>query len=299
MTTGPLQSLASIPSITRSATAAVEKTVTPTAPLPLVDLERSTFEGPRASLVDLGAPSNVKVDTMKNAPKPVPTNLVQETEAKANLVAQELEARADAAMQAQIPAKGVGNPKGDYGPVTPVYTMKPGESDPKKLDKTIDQFKPGVNPRYLPRDGSTFCNVFVTDVCLATGAATPTPPYSLRANQHVDWLGSADAKKKGWKEVSAEEAQKQANSGKTVVAGWKNPTAGESGHMAIVRPGTCDPVNGPTIANVGGDPGTATIPATPNNFEKGPLTKGFSASSGAKPSEVKYFVYEAPEKKAA
>lgn len=263
-------------------------------------MERSTFEGPRASLVDLGVPSNVKLDTMKNAPKPPPANVVHEAEGKAKLVAQELEARAhDAALQAQIPANGVANPKGAYGPVTPVYTMKPGEADPKKLEKTIDQFKPSVNPRYVPRDGKTFCNVFVTDVCLATGAATPQPPYSLTANQHVDWLGSAPAKKQGWKEVSAEEAQKQANSGKTVVAGWKNPKANESGHVAIVRPGTCDPVNGPTIANVGGDPGSATKPPTPNNFEKGPLTKGFSASSGAKPSEVKYFVYEAPEKKAA
>lgn len=293
MTTGPLQSaLASLPSITRTVTTAVEKSVTPTPPLPVVDTGRSTFEGPRASLVDLGVPGNVKTDTMKNTPNGV----VQDAEGKANLVAQELQARAhDAALQAQIPAKGVGNPKGTYGPVTPVYTMKPGEADPTKLEKTIDQFKPSVNPRYVPRDGNTFCNVFVTDVCLATGAPTPKPPYSLRANEHVDWLGSPDAKKQGWKEVSAEEAQKQANSGKTVVAGWKNPKAGESGHVAIVRPGTYDATNGPTIANVGGDAKTGT----PNNFEKGPLNKGFSPSAGVKQSDVKYFVYEAPEKKAA
>lgn len=293
MTIGPLQSaLGSFPSITSSATNAVAPTPTPT-PAPIVDTERSTFEGPRASLVNLGQAS----DTLKNAPKPAPsTSVLQEAEGKANLVAQELEARAhDAALQAQIPAKGIANPKGDYGPVTPVYTMKPGEADPKKLEKTIDQFKPGVNPRYVPRDGNTFCNVFVTDVCLATGAPTPKPPYSLRANEHVDWLGSPDAKKQGWKEVSAEEAQKQANSGKTVVAGWKNPTPGASGHVAIVRPGTFDATNGPTIANVGGDPKTGT----PNNFEKGPLNKGFSSSAGVKQSDVKYFVYEAPEKKAA
>ena len=190
--------------------------------------------------------------------------------------------------QAGIPASGVGFDKYPGAKVTPVFVGDLGKPSAAQYDKVLDQFKVATNPRYTPRDvpqldGSkkhtTFCNVFVTDVCLAMGATTPTPPYSLSANEYSAWL--ADPKQggaKGWKAVSAADAQKMANGGKPVIAAWKNPKAGASGHVAMVRPGDVDPVKGPSVASAG-----------EHCFDKAHVGDAFRSGPI---SDVKYYVYD-------
>lgn len=187
-----------------------------------------------------------------------------------------------------VPSQGVGYGSWPGAPIVPVFVGDLKKPSAAQYDKVIDQFKVGTNPRYTARDvlqpdgtkkHQTYCNVFVTDVCLAMGAPTPTPPYSLSANQYCDWL--ADPKQggaKGWKAVSAADAQKMANGGKPVIAAWKNPKAGASGHVAMVRPGDVDPAKGPTIAQAG-----------EHCYDKVHVADGFKSGPI---SDVKYYVYD-------
>lgn len=55
--------------------------------------------------------------------------------------------------------------------------------------------------------------------------------HKLLANQIYDKMRSD----KNWVEVDARGAQKLANEGCLVIAGWKNPDG--HGHVAVVRPG--------------------------------------------------------------
>lgn len=191
---------------------------------------------------------------------------------------------------AGLPKGGVGFDKYPGAKVTPVFVGDLSKPSAAQYEKVIDQFKVGTNPRYTPRDvpqpdGSkkhtTFCNVFVTDVCLAMGAPTPTPPYSVSANDYAAWLASTKpggGATKGWKQVSAAEAQKLANSGRPAIAAWTNPKPGASGHVAMVRPGELDPVKGPATANAG-----------ETCFDQGHVADGFKSGPL---SDVKYYVYD-------
>ncbi|MEW5855252.1 MAG: hypothetical protein AB2A00_41125 [Myxococcota bacterium] len=199
-----------------------------------------------------------------------------------------------AATGTPIPEKGVGHDKYPGVPLEAPRNNAEGNRSPSRYDRVLDQFKVGSNPRYTPRDGKTFCNIFVGDATKAMGAPIPTAydpktgepakfnaktgkwegGHEHNANGMVDWLNNHGAKK-GWKKVSAEEAQKHANEGKPAVAAWKNPTGG-SGHVAMVRPGTVDPEKGPTIAQAGA-----------NNFDKKHVTDGFG-----KGKDVEYWVHE-------
>ncbi len=178
----------------------------------------------------------------------------------------------------QVPFEGVGFDKYPGAKVDPVKVGDLSNPSAANYDSVIDQFKVGLNPRYTPKDGKTFCNVFATDVMLAMGATVPTPAYAVDANQYSDWLAKKSPPN-GWKAVTAEEAQKMANSGKPVLASWKNEGPGGHGHVAVVRPGTVDPTDGPTLASAGG--GAC--------FDKGNVALGFK---DVPPNEIKYYVFE-------
>lgn len=188
----------------------------------------------------------------------------------------------DELAKTKVPAKGVGF---DTYPGVPIKSVpvvgNVGTPSANNYGNVIDQFKVETNPRYKPTDSKTFCNVFATDVMLAMGASTPTPPYSLNANQYSDWLAK-QGPAKGWKAVSPAEAQKMANAGKPVLASWKNPDADKSGHIAVVRPGTYDSGKGPATANAG-----------KTNFNDGHATDGFKSGPA---SDIKYYVYEPSSK---
>ncbi|MGI6218487.1 MAG: hypothetical protein ACOYJE_01280 [Bacteroidaceae bacterium] len=56
---------------------------------------------------------------------------------------------------------------------------------------------------------------------------------NMLANQMVDYLGNSP----DWQKVPISEVQGLANEGYFVIAGWKNPVAGLSGHVAVAVPG--------------------------------------------------------------
>ncbi|MGQ9896466.1 MAG: peptidoglycan-binding protein, partial [Acidobacteriota bacterium] len=145
----------------------------------------------------------------------------------------------------------------------------PNHRTAETYNNVINQFAVAHNPRYAIRDSSgdgikdTFCNIFVWDVTRAMGAeiphwvdrrtGQPTTVYNysqsreLDANATMDWLRQHGAQH-GWRQVSAEEAQRLANEGHPTMVGWKNPNG--IGHVAIVRPGNINE-RGPAIAQAG------------------------------------------------
>jgi len=154
-------------------------------------------------------------------------------------------------------------------PVDAPLKGDPNHRTPEIYNNVINQFAVARNPRYAIRDSSgdgkpdTFCNIFVWDVTRAMGAeiphwvdkrtGQPTTVYNysqsreLDANATMDWLRQHGAQY-GWRQVSAEEAQRLANQGHPTMVGWKNPRG--IGHVAIVRPGNINE-RGPAIAQAG------------------------------------------------
>lgn len=171
-------------------------------------------------------------------------------------------------------------------PVAPPPTADPGLV--KKVKDAIAALDVTQTPRYQPRNGNTYCNIFAMDFCKKMGV--PFPEWLdwnkdgkiddyLNANEAISWLNGSYNKggvqtgaQLGWKTVSAEEAAKYASGGKVVLAGWTNPVASQPGHLAVVRPEST--AGNIQIAQAGG-----------KNFDKGPVTQGF----GNRP--VTYFVY--------
>lgn len=122
-------------------------------------------------------------------------------------------------------------------------------------DLVIDQFHVASNPRYQPRGGATFCNIFVQDVIRAMGVIVPWG----NANSLSDYLAKQED---GWRDVSAKDAQTSANAGFPTLAHWHNPSG--TGHVAVVRPGVVSAFGGSATANAG-----AVL------FSKGTVAQGF------------------------
>ena len=158
----------------------------------------------------------------------------------------------------------------------PPLTNTPGERDPAIYSQLINQFAVGNNPRYLPGDGNTYCNIFAWDVSRAMGAeiphwvddagniAAPGAPHAheININGGVNWMRSQGVTKFGFHSATPEEAQDAANQGKLAVVMWKNTGSGH-GHVAVVRPGTLT-AGGPEIAQAGR-----------HNFNDGHVSNGF------------------------
>ncbi|GAB3782301.1 hypothetical protein GCM10028818_37870 [Spirosoma horti] len=153
-------------------------------------------------------------------------------------------------------------------------------------EEVIDQFAVGHNPRHLPTQGFTFCNIFLWDVTRAMTSEIPhwidaagaiAKPFASGANEitinaGVDWLrkfGPAN----GWLASNQDQAQDNANKGCPSVVVWKNPTGGH-GHTAVIRPGNSTN-QGPLIAQAGA-----------RNFNIGRLVQGFGTRTG-----LRYFIH--------
>ena len=136
--------------------------------------------------------------------------------------------------------------------------------------------------RYAKRDvtgdgiDETFCNLLVQDVCEAMGV---TVPRNTRANALVQWLASPAAAAFDWEVLSlateaeadaAHVAQRMADEGQLVLAGWVNPSG--PGHIAVVIPSLDEP--GVWIAQAGR-----------TNFTRGTLQTGFGGRA------VTYFAH--------
>jgi subtilase family serine protease len=163
-----------------------------------------------------------------------------------------------AAFDGTRPAEGTDETRA-WIPLDPPAEGDPSDRNPADYTNVINQFAVVVNPRYTPRSGFTYCNIFTWDVTRAMGAEIPHwvdadgqptgvgQGSELNANATVDWLVN-HGDRFGWRQVTAEEAQRLANLGHPAVAAWKN--VGGIGHMAVVRPGDIT-ADGASIAQAG------------------------------------------------
>jgi hypothetical protein len=151
---------------------------------------------------------------------------------------------------------------------------QPGARSRDRYDQVLNQFAVGVNRRYTPRNGNTYCNIFVWDATRAMGAeiphwvdrqgraARPGAPgaWEMNANAINRWLHRQGGSN-GWRKVDAGEAQRMANQGKPAMVSWRNPNG--IGHMGMIRPGEIT------------DRGAALAQAGRNNFNNRHVDDGF------------------------
>ena len=147
-------------------------------------------------------------------------------------------------------------------PIDAPVRSEAGQRSRTQYEKVLAQFEVERNPRYRPREGKTYCNIFVWDVTSAMNAEIPhwttedgrvtcaAAPGAGRRNVNAmyEWLRNIGLGE-GWRRVTAEEAQDCANRGEPTIAIWKNPSGG-NGHIAMVRPGLIDE-RGPAAAQAG------------------------------------------------
>ncbi|HEX8825812.1 MAG TPA: peptidoglycan-binding protein [Archangium sp.] len=208
------------------------------------------------------------------APQAAQRNTLAQTRNQDAFVAQALR------FDGSKPAAGTTNTQA-WIPVDAPVRGNPSNRNAHTYNEVLNQFAVGNNPRYTPRGGNTYCNIFVWDATRAMGAEIPhwvdgagNPTgvgkgRELNANATVDWLHQNGARH-GYRQVSAAEAQQLANQGHPAVAVWKNP--GGIGHVAMVRPGEVTG-QGPAIAQAGS-----------KNFNNGHVKDSF----GSRP--VEYWV---------
>lgn len=131
---------------------------------------------------------------------------------------------------------------------SPSIVNNMGNRSAAAYNRVVQQFNVETSGRYTPyKNGSTYCNIYVWDVTTAMGAEIPHRTDKngdiadsgdknityMTANRMYDWLGGK-GKEYGWKEVSAQEAQRYANMGCPAVTAWKNPKG--HGHIQMVVP---------------------------------------------------------------
>jgi len=162
------------------------------------------------------------------------------------------------------PAPGVTNTNAGI-PVNPPVTSTTANRSRAAYDNVVNQFAVANNPRYQKRNingvAATFCNIFLWDVTRAMNAeiphwvnmttGAPTAAGSgteLGANATADWMASFGTKY-GWRQVSAQQAQNNANLGQPSVVLYRNQSG--EGHCQVVRPGTYSSTRGAYIAQAG------------------------------------------------
>ena len=164
-------------------------------------------------------------------------------------------------------------PADAWRPATPAITNAEGDRSPEKLRAVVAQFRVGTEPRYQPRNGATFCNIFAWDFTAAMGVEVPhwvdlddQPSkagvgHELSANAVLDWLRTTGLER-GWREVVAVEAELQASNGHPTLAVLH---VVPHGHLAVVMPSRPD------------SPGLRVSQAGKRNFEDEPIGHGFGA----------------------
>ena len=103
------------------------------------------------------------------------------------------------------------------------------ERTPDNLEAAVLAIDPQESFSLQARDGVTLCNEAVRFMLAALGVKYPRAV----ANQHADWLQSAEAKADGWEELDPEPARVRAELGFPVVAVWKNDSGGHGHEMLL------------------------------------------------------------------
>ncbi len=131
-------------------------------------------------------------------------------------------------------------------PLLAPLTSSPGNRSADLYRRVCAQFNVTSSPRYAAGPGVTWCNIYVWDATSAMGAEVPhwyDPAtgavtsvgrgVETRANDVYNWLVRGLG---GWREGTYAEATANAAQGRPSVAAYFNPTAGRSGHVAMVLP---------------------------------------------------------------
>lgn len=138
-------------------------------------------------------------------------------------------------------------PNAPWMHASPNVRGSPSDRSPETYLQIVDQFRVDVRERYRPREGKTYCNIFVWDVTSALGAeiphwlspsGTPVGPDTplarrLTINEMYDWLITHGAEY-GWEKVSFSEAVDRVQLGFPAVAFRRH--LGGNGHAAILLP---------------------------------------------------------------
>ena len=152
-------------------------------------------------------------------------------------------------------------PDEQWKPCTPLHVSTPQNRSRDLLAQVIDQFQPGLKPRYRPTKEATYCNIFAQDVMAAMSVPLPretTANDTLRklvAGEIPGWTGAKTLQAKAT-------AITKVRDGHPAMMGWLNPK-GVHGHIAILRGSST--MEMPIIAQAG-----------QQNFVEELATKGFS-----------------------
>lgn len=213
----------------------------------------NSIDGVRAYAQSMGSASQVgtSAPTAPSAAESAQTASVQAASTAAAAAAQETSAEE----------------KARFNAAAREISSHEGNRSPELYRQVLDGLDVENNPRYAPRNGSTYCNIFMWDATKAMGAEIPHYTNSvtgdktskddpdvmhMNANRISNWLNT-HGERYGWYEVSAEQAQALANQGHPAVTIWKNKSGGH-GHCQVVSPskdGSYDPVRGVAIAQAG------------------------------------------------
>jgi hypothetical protein len=142
---------------------------------------------------------------------------------------------------------------------------KSGPTGATPARDTTRKLGPTTNPKYQPRGGETYCNIFTHDYMQKRGLSEKEFPMKL-ANDTAKWLKTPDAAKQGWKQVSAQEAQDWVNKGGVGLVSRYN--ANGHGHIAPIVEGQTQG-GYPMISNVGS-----------KNFDYGPASQSPAFKAG-------------------
>jgi hypothetical protein len=159
--------------------------------------------------------------------------------------------------------------------IEPPVTSTPGDRSPQATIRVVQSLDVTRSRRYLPRDGYTWCNIFVWDFTVAMCCEVPhwwdpirrviVDPHTpdgqrMRVNDMYLWLHDSSIGH-GWRLVGEQQAIAEASGGNPVLAIRPNPVG--SGHVSILRPDSQDGL-------------VRTAQAGESNWEDGPL--GFSGA---------------------
>lgn len=178
-------------------------------------------------------------------------------------------------------------PSRAYLPVQPHKTNKEGERSPEAYNEVMEAFQVESNARYQPRNGDTWCNIYVWDVTTAMGCEIPhyynrftgapmtqeecvKKPgsyYEMSASRMTKWLETY-GEQYGWVACDEATAINSANEGMPTVAVGTN-----TGHVAMVAPQN-EGETGVMISQAGG-----------SNFNHGKIKNGFGNY------QVKYYYH--------
>ncbi len=150
-----------------------------------------------------------------------------------------------------------------------------GQRSAQRTNDVTAQFNLKHDPRYVPAEGLTFCNIWAWDFSRAMGAEVPhwVDGREMTANEYGrpgGWF-ETEGQRLGWREVrSTGSVLAEVNAGNVVIAVLHNP--GGHGHITPVVPD----LHRVTVANVG-----------VQNFQRVPIEQAY----GHFLPQVRYWVH--------